>query len=126
MNIELLEAASNKKRNAEFTIYAHKIAKGSASTTICPVANPIAWVPNTPSETHAFDQKHMGMWLKPKVGQCPDPVEPQTLPSFEGVVRSAFAMYFKALQLEPLATNPACIFLPKPVAIQPKLHVTSC
>ena len=125
VKIDLLEVASGKvNHNADFTIYGYRIIRGPSSTKITPSVNPIVWIPKTPTEDHVFDQTHIGMWLKPLVKACPDPVTPQGVPIFEGVVRSAFAMYLKGMQLEPTTNNPLCIFLSKTVSIPPKQYFT--
>ena len=126
VKIDLLEVALAKvNHNAEFTVYAHKVVRTS-TTRITPSANPIAWIPQKPTEEHVFEKQRIGMWLKPLVKQCPDRVTPQSIPRFEGVVRSAFAMYFKAMQLEPISNNPLCIFLSKAISIPPKQYFTLC
>ena len=125
VKIDLLETASAKvDHNTEFTIYAHKILRAGNRTSITPAVNPIVWIPKTPSQEDVFDMSRVGMWLQPQVKACPDPVTPQGVPIFEGVVRSAFAMYMKGMQLSPITNNPLCIFLSKQVIVPPKKYFT--
>ena len=110
----------------EFTVYAHKIIKGSTAKKEFPATNPIGWVSESVSDGDAFDQTCLGQWIHPKVKKAPQPVTAAQIPNFEGIVRSAFAMHLKGMQLEPVSSNPLCIFLSKAVTIQPKTYQLLC
>ena len=112
--------AATINHDNQFTIYAHKIVKSSNRTSLTPASNPIVWMPESPGPDGVFSHTFLGQWLVPKVGVQPQAVRRNTIPLFEGCVRSAFAMGLEQFSLEPITTNPLCIFLNKQVEVDAK------
>ncbi len=113
----LASCALSMDDTAEFTVYAHKVVTGANAKKVRPASNPIVWVPEDPGADAEFRNDNIGQWLVPKIGPLPKTVSPTTIPSFEGVVRSAFAVAFRDLSLEPIKKNPLCIFTSRAVQI---------